>query len=102
MKANFATAAIAATYLAISAQGQNFLRYLQQNETCEPEAEASFKCFDAEIISGTTSETQKLFVKGLDEKALCTDHDKTIQIGLDNRAWVRTEKKEGAAMSDII
>ena len=38
MKANFATAVIAATYLAISAQGQDFQRYLQQNETCEPEA----------------------------------------------------------------
>ena len=46
MKTYFATAAIAATYLAISAQGQNEFRLLQDN-TCEPEAEATFKNFDA-------------------------------------------------------
>jgi len=39
MKANFATAAIAATYLALSAQGQNFFRFL--DDTCEVEAKAT-------------------------------------------------------------
>ena len=41
MKANFATAAIVVTYLAISAQGQNLFRFLQ-DDTCKPVAEANF------------------------------------------------------------
>jgi len=41
MKTNFAAAAIAATYLAVSAQGQNIMRFLQ-DDTCEPQAEATF------------------------------------------------------------
>ena len=38
---------------------------------------------------------EEFFLLGLDGKALCTDGDK-IQIGLDNRAWVRkTASEEG-------
>jgi len=45
MKTNFATAAIAAAYFAINAQGQNFLRFL--DDTCDVEAYARMKVFDA-------------------------------------------------------
>ena len=46
MKTNFASAAIAAAYLAINAQGKSFLhRFL--NDTCEAEATAPMKMFDA-------------------------------------------------------
>ena len=45
MKTNFATTAIVAAYLAINAQGKNFLRFL--DDTCETEANATMKVFDA-------------------------------------------------------
>jgi len=37
------------------------------------------------IVSNVTN--QKLYIKGRDERALCTDGDQ-VEIGLDNRAWV--------------
>jgi len=38
---------------------------------------------------------EKFYLKGLDGKALCTSGDE-IEIGLDNRAWVRKEASERA------
>ena len=81
MKTHFATAAIAAAYLAISAYGQN---------TCEVEANALMNQFQAQTKNqqeGTTS-SEKFYVGGRDERALCTEGDQ-IQIGFDNRAWVK-------------
>ena len=88
MKTNFASAAIAAAYLAINAQGKSFLhRFL--NDTCEAEATAPMKMFDAQSQYGIESDVtnQQLYIKGRNERALCTDGDQ-IEIGLDNRAWV--------------
>jgi len=88
MKTSFATAAIAATYLAISAQGQNFFRFLQQADTCEAEAAATFKSFNAECVDDTaTSYTKTFHLKGLDDRALCTDGNQ-IEMGFNNRAWI--------------
>lgn len=94
MKTNFATAAIAATYLAISAQGQNMFRFLQ-DDTCEPEAQATGKYFDASYIDEEgVSGNSKLCLKGLNDRALCTDGEQ-IEMGLDNRAWVMQEDANG-------
>ena len=90
MKSNFATAAIAATYLAISAQGQNLFRFL--DDTCEPEATATFKSFDAQLIDGNGDQNDVMFhIKGINQRALCTDGDQ-IEMGLNNRAWVLKEE----------
>ena len=45
-------------------------------------------------MDGSTM-NEEFFLKGLDGKALCTDGDQ-IQIGLNNRAWVRKEASERA------
>ena len=42
-----------------------------------------------------TSKSEKFYLKGLDERALCTDGNQ-IEIGLDNRAWVLKEASEYA------
>jgi hypothetical protein len=90
MKTNFATATIAATYLAISAHGQNFFRFLQ-DDTCEIEAAATYKNVDVQCVDDDGNSMNKNFyLKGLDERALCTDGDQ-VEIGLDNRAWVLEE-----------
>ena len=60
MKTNFATAAIAATYLAISAHGQNFFRFLQ-DDTCEVEAAATYKNVDVQCIDDDGNSMNKNF-----------------------------------------
>lgn len=88
MKTNFATAAIAATYLAISAHAQNLPRFL--DDTCEVEDIATYKNLYAERVEDGEIYSNSLWLKGLDERALCTDMDE-IEIGHDNRAWVYSE-----------
>jgi len=55
------------------------------------------KAFDAESITNSEDEyretlfnTEKLFIKGRDERALCTNDDE-IEIGFDNLAWVHED-----------
>ena len=93
MKTNFATAAIAATYLAVSAQAQNLPRFL--DDSCEVENTAYYKNFYASKRIDGAPYSQSLWLKGLDEKALCTDMDE-IEIGHDNRTWVYKEDTEAA------
>ena len=88
MKTTFTTAAIAAIYFAISAEAQNFPRFLQ-DETCQPEDTASFKSFEC------SKGAKNYYLKGRDGKALCTDADK-IEMGLDNRAFVLNEANDGS------
>ena len=88
MKTNFASAAIAATYLAIGAHAQNLPRFL--DDTCEVEDIATYKNFYAERVEGGAFYAKSLWLKGLDERALCTDMDE-IEIGHDIRAWVYGE-----------
>jgi hypothetical protein len=57
MKTNFTTAVIAATYLAMSVEGQNFPRLLQDN-TCQPQDIASLKSFDGEIIKNGAAKSK--------------------------------------------
>ena len=86
MKTNFATAAIAATYIAISVQGQNLPRFL--DDTCAVETIATMKQFVAyENEDGRTFD-RNLWLKGRDERALCIDEYNEIEVGHDNRAWL--------------
>jgi len=86
MKTNFATAAIAATYIAISVQGQNLPRFL--DDTCAVETNASMKQFLAYEIDDEIIHTRDLWLKGRDERALCINHSSEVEVGHDNRAWV--------------
>ena len=94
MKTNFTTAAIAATFLAMSAEGQNLPRLLQ-DDTCPPEDQASRKSFDAEVANSYgTAESEEFFLQGEDGQALCTDAGQ-IEMGIDNRAFVLSEADSG-------
>jgi len=86
MKTSFATAAIAATYIAISVQGQNMPRFL--NDTCEVETIATAKNFMGEESKDTMIIGHNLWLKGRNERALCIDEYGEIEMGHDNRAWV--------------
>ena len=98
MKTNFATAAIAATYLAISAHAQNLPRFL--DDTCEVEDIAAWKNFDAEQVEGGAIYAKSLWLKGLDERALCTDMDE-VEIGHDNRAWLYNTEIDDATTFEM-
>ena len=88
MKTSFTLAVIAATYLAMSVEGQNLPRYLQ-DDTCQPQDTATYQSFEG-VQDGATTTNESFFLKGRDGQALCTDANK-IQMGLDNRAFVLTE-----------
>jgi hypothetical protein len=50
MKTSFTLATVAAVYLAMSAEGQNFPRFLQ-DDTCQPQDTATFKSFEGECVN---------------------------------------------------
>jgi len=48
-----------------------------------------------------TTKNEKFYLKGLDERALCTDGGQ-ITIGHDNRAWVLKDEKQYSDMTSNI
>lgn len=71
------------------------MRFL--NDTCEPEEEATLQPFRATI--GWQEPyyykfDDTFYLKGLDDKALCTD-GKKIEMGLGNRAFIDKKRNYG-------